>query len=235
MRRRVLTAVLSAAAGLVLLGHTGDSSAQPELETGPDDEVTGNGLYRVDRSIMRAAWVRPDLDLSRYTRIFFLPTVVQFREMPARHISRKLESRTEFPVSDLMKARLREQFGESFYEAISDDRSYELSNELGRDVLMVQGFLTDVISGIPPDIAGSKIATVRWALEANVIMELRDSMSNEVLARTLDRERIGPTDARLVLALTPRIAQAWSRLLVRRLRELSSLYPSRLWRLQELS
>ena len=232
-----MTVVLSAAAGSVLLWHMGESVAQPVLETGPDAEVTADGLYPVHPSIMPAAWVRLDVDLSRYTRIFFMPAVTQFREMPERrYTARRTDSRTEFPVSDLMRARLSEVFGESFYEAVSGVRSYELSDEPGRDVLMVQGFLTDVISGIPPDLAGSNVATVRWAWDANVVMELRDSMSDEVLARTLDQQRIeGPFDADLVWGLTPRIAQGWSRLLVRRLRELSSFYPSRLRRLQELS
>ena len=237
MRRRVPTAVLSAAAGLVLLWHTGDSGAQPVLETGPDAEVTGDGLYPVHPSIMPAAWVRPDVDLSRYTRIFFMPTVTLFREMPERRYrSRRTESATEFPVSDLMRARLSEVFGETFYEAVSGVQSYELSNELGRDVLMVQGFLTDVISGIPPDRVGVNVSTVKWALEANIVIELRDSMSDEVLARTFDSQRIeGPFDADKMALITSQIAQGWSRLLVRRLRELSDLYPSRLRRLQELS
>ena len=59
MRRRVPTAVLSAAAGLVLLWHAGKTGAQPVLETGPDAEVTGDGLSRVHPSIMPDAWVRP--------------------------------------------------------------------------------------------------------------------------------------------------------------------------------
>jgi len=101
---------------------------------------------------------------------------------------------------------------------------------------MVQGFLTDVISGIPPDRAGVNVSTVKWALEANIVIELRDSMSDEVLARTVDSQRIeGPFDADKMLLITSQIAQGWSRLLVRRLRELSHLYPSRLRRLQELS
>ncbi len=82
MRRRVPTAVLSATAGLVLLWHTGESSAQPVLDTGPDAEVTVDGLYRVHPALMHAAWVKPDVDLSRYTRIFYLAPIVQFDEIP---------------------------------------------------------------------------------------------------------------------------------------------------------
>ncbi len=237
MRRRVPTGVLFAAAGLVLLWHTGESGAQPVLETGPDAEVTADGLHPVHPSIMPAAWVRPDVDLSRYTRIFFMPIVVQFREIPERRYRiRRFDSRTEFPISDAMRPRLRELFGESFYEAVSGVRSYELSDELGRDVLMAQGFLTDITSGVPPDVTGSNIGTVRWALNANIVLELRDSMSGEVVARTVDHQRIeGPFDAAQVWALAPRIAHGWSTLLIRRLRELSDLYPSKLRRLQELS
>jgi len=237
MRRRVLTTVLLAAAALALLGHTGESSAQPELDTGPEADVTADGLYPLHPSIMPGAWVKPDLDLSLYTRIFFLPTIIQFRAMPERpQTARRADSRTDFPVDEARRPQLRELFGESFHEAISGVRSYELSDELGRDVLMVQGFLTDVTSGVPPDVAGSSIGTVRWALNANIIMELRDSMSDEILARTMDSQRIeGPFDAAHVWALAPRIIRGWSALLARRLRELSELYPSRLWRLQERS
>ena len=164
-----------------------------------------------------------------------MPIVVQFREIPERRYrNRRFDDRTEFPISDYMRPRLREQFGESFYEAVSGVRSYKLSDELGRDVLIVQGFLTDITSGVPPDVTGSNIGTVRWALNANIVLELRDSMSDEVVARTVDHQRIeGPFDASQVWALTPRIAQGWSAMLVTRLRELSSIYPSRLRRLRE--
>ncbi len=237
MRRRVPTAVLSATAGLVLLWHTGESSAQPVLDTGPDAEVTVDGLYRVHPALMHAAWVKPDVDLSRYTRIFYLAPVVQFDEIPeVSYKSHRMELGTGYPVSDLMKARLLEVFGESLYEAVSGVQSYELSNELGRDVLMVQGFLTDVISGFPPDRAGINVGAVQWAFDANIVIELRDSMSDEVLARTVDHERIdGPYDADKMWLITTQVAQAWSTLLITRLRELSGLYPSRLRRLQELS
>lgn len=218
MRRSVPTAVLSATAGLVLLWHTGESGAQPLLDTGPDAEVTVDGLYRVHPSIMDAAWVKPDVDLSHYTRIFYLPPAVQFGEIPERlYKSLRMESSKGYPVSDLMKARLLEVFGESFYEAVSGVQSYELSNELGRDVLMVRGFLTDVISGIPPDRAGINVSTVKWAFDANIVIELRDSMSDEVLARTVDHQRIeGPFDADKMWQITSQIAQSWSTLLVTR-------------------
>lgn len=226
MRNRLPTTVLSAAAGLVLLWHAGESGAQTVLASGPDAEVTDDGLHRVDPSIMGAAWVRPDLDLSRYNRIYFMPAAVQFRDVPERrHTVRSIETAESFFVNDSGKARLRELFGEKFYEAVGEIGSYELSDEVGRDVLMVQGILTDVISGVPPDMPGSIVtSSVRWAWETTIIIELRDSMSNDALARTADRERVdGPFDAGLVSTMTPRIVENWSRLLIARLELLSDL------------
>jgi len=233
MKRYIGVTVL-ALVGIV--GSGGGPGAQPVLETGSGAEVTADGLYPVHPSLMPAAWMKPDADLSRYTHIYLMPAIVQYRESDRPYSQRKLDGRTEFPVSDDIKARLNELFGEALYEAVSGVRSYELSAELGRDALMVQGFLADVNSGVPPDLAGSDISTVRWALDANIIIELRDSMSDEILARTIDRRRVdGPFHAAEIWGLIPRIARGWSRLLATRLTELSDLYSSRLRRLQERS
>ncbi len=161
MRRRIEITILSAAASLMLLWYAGESRAQPILAIGPDAEVTEDGLHRMDPSIIGAAWVKSDLNLSRYSRIVFMPAVTEFREVAERQYSaRTIQNATEFPVSETGQARLRELFGEAFYEAIEDVESYELTDELGREVLMVRGFLTDVISGVPPDIAGATVNIV---------------------------------------------------------------------------
>ena len=207
---------------LCLTGYQ-SALAQPILATGLDAAVTEDGLHRVDPSIMAAAWVRPDLDLTRYTKILFMPTAVQFREVVDRaYTARSIQ--TEFPVSDAMKARLRELWGERFYEDLAEVKSYEMSDEAGHDVLAVQGRLVDVISGVPPDVAASTITTVRWAWEVGIILELRDSISNEILARTISRRREeGTFNASMVWVFTPSMVRRWSLLLCGRLEQLSDL------------
>jgi len=225
MRHASRSTVLQAAVGFVLLWHAGQGRAQIALATGPDAEIIAGDLHRVDPSLMDGAWVTPDLDLSGYTRIYFMPTIVQFRDVEERRYSaRSFDSAEEFFVSESRKAQLRELFGAAFYEAVGEAESYELTEEVGRDVLMVRGLLTDVISGVPPEVSGSNLGTIRWAWEANIVMELRDSMSDAVLARTGERERIdGPLDVGAVRPLTQRIVGEWARLLTRRLATLSEL------------
>ena len=225
MRGRLPTVIFSVMAGIIFFWHAEESVTQPVLAIGPDAEVTGDGLHRLDTSIMSAAWVSPDLDLSGYSRGFFMPTAIQFREVPGRRYNvRPMDYYTEFPVSERGQLRLRELFGESFRDSVGAVESYELSNTLGRDVLMVQGILADVISGIPPASAGITSGTIGWAWEANIILELRDSMSDEVLARTATRERMdGPFDVGLVMTFTPRVVRVWAEMLIEQLEELSAL------------
>ncbi|MED5534376.1 MAG: DUF3313 family protein [Pseudomonadota bacterium] len=231
MRDRLSTIILSAIAGLVFFWHAGESNAQPVLAVGPNAEVTEDGLHKLDPFIMGAAWVKPDLDLSQYRQIFLLPSVVQFRDIPERNWTtvRTMEKTAVFPPTETMKARLRDVFSETFAETIEGVGAYRQTDELGRDVLMVRGFLTDVISGVPPDIPGSIVTTIAWVWEANIVLELRDAMSDEVLARTVERQRMDAdgVPAGLVMALTPRVVNMWTQRLLARFYQLSSLDSTR--------
>lgn len=219
---------------MLLLSQPGTARAQSNLPILLGAEPNSEGLYPLDPSIMGTAWVRPDVDFSDYTRVF-ATTAVHFRDVPERwHDARTLERAEAFYIDDRRKANLREIFRESFDEALLRARSYERSNDLGRDVLLVQAILTDVISGVPPYIPGSTITNIGWAWETNIVLEIRDSMSDTVLARTVERKRMdGPMDATMVGVLTPLMVNDWTRLLVNRLEELRSFFPTPLSRLDE--
>ena len=223
MRRSVQT-ILPAATALVLLCQAGESGAQPVLATGPEAEVTADGLHKVDPSIMDATWVKPDLDLSRYTRIFFMPTVVLFREVGDGRYYAHTAHGDEFPVSDQNRDLIRTLFGETFHEYVAQVKPYEMSDDVGREVLMVQGFLLDVISGVPPDVPGGYGVVVRRPWEADIILELRDSMSNAILARTMDRQFVdGLFDVAELPRATRITMQRWSGLLRGHIKELLDL------------
>ncbi len=225
MKYKMRTAVMPIAAGFVILCYAGGSGAQPFLATGADAEVTEDGLHRVDRSIMGTAWVRPDLDLSGYTRIFFSPTTVEFREIgDGVQGARVRDNASQFEVSEVRRVQFRERWAQILYENLSEVDSYEMFDSVGRDVLMVRGRLVDVASGVPPDIAASVETTIMYPWEATIVLELRDSMSDEILARSADRRRmVGPINANAVQARTGTLLRRWTDLLCARLEELSAL------------
>ncbi len=225
MRRRIPPAFLSAAAGLVLFWHVGGSGAQPILATGSDADVTEEGLHRVHPSIMEAAWVRPDLDLSRYTRILLMPTAVQFREAEEQSYNARTRTGvTEFAVDDDKKEWLRGVWRRAVDAQFSQARSYELGYEVGSNVLVVQGFLVDVVSHIPPDSAGSDYTFVRDPWVASIVLELRDATTTELLARTMDRSTgTGLMTTGTVWILTEDLVERWAQRLSGRLKELADL------------
>src|SRR5690606_13358146 len=101
MKHKLMPTVVSVAVGLVLWCHAGGSDAQSVLATGADAEITEDGIHRVNPLIMDAAWVKPDLDLSRYTRVFLVHTGVQFRDVPRRRLNACSRiSASVFPLSE---------------------------------------------------------------------------------------------------------------------------------------
>ena len=226
MRRRIPRTILSAAASLVLLWYAAGTGAQPILATGPDADVTEEDLHRVDPSIMEAAWVRPDLDLSRYSRILLVPTGVQFREVPNRRYN--VLSRgtvTEFPLDDGKKEWLRGMWRQAVDARFAQEPSYEFYDGVGPDVLVVQGLLVDVVSRIPPDYSvgsGYSFVTNPWSV--SVVLELRDGTTAELLARTIDRRNAeGLVDVGTVWVRTEDLVEVWAGVLFDRLQQLSDL------------
>ena len=60
---------LTMTAFVVVVGSVGCTTTPPTIQTGPDAEVSFDGLHKVDNTRVDSAWAVPDLDLSCYTEI----------------------------------------------------------------------------------------------------------------------------------------------------------------------
>lgn len=225
MRLKISSAILSAAVGLVLLFHTGASGAQFILATGDDADVTEDGLHRVHPSIMEAAWVKPDLDLSGYTRVLLVPTAVQFRSVRARSTDARTRAMTEeFPVEENRQEWMRERWRAAVEAKFAPDRASEQFEGVD-GVLVAQGFIVDVVSRIPPhEVVGSNVTYVNDPWSLSVVLELRDAASAELLARTIDRRNVtGIVEIGEVWHQTEILLDRWAQVLSDRLDTLSEL------------
>ena len=225
MRYVLRPKILSAAVGLGLFWLWGEGSGQAPLASGAEADVTAEGLHRVDPSIMQAAWVKPGFDLAAYTRILLMPTAVQFREVVERpNNARTRISTEEFSVSEERRQWMRNRWSEAVIAQFARQRSFELYEGPGSDVLIVQGFLVDVVSRIPPESVGSAYTLVTDPWSVSVVLELRDGASAELLARTIDRRNArGLVDEGAVWHQTEDLIERWAAVLSERLEQLSSL------------
>ncbi len=198
----------------------------PRIQTGPDAEISFDGLHRVDRSVMDMAWAKPTLDLTQYSKLLLVSGGFAYREVDEP--SRYDRSATKFPVGLENQARFEDEVGEVFREELAKIENWEYVTEPGPDVLMLVGYMIDIVSSVPPEIIGRNEVYLTRIGEATLVLELRDSTSHEVLARTADRRGADPAwpvvaSPVTTLAEVRRLARTWGRMLVNRLDQLAEL------------
>ena len=177
------------------------TTAPPTIQTGPDAELSFDGLHKVDNSQADVAWARPDFDISGYTKIWPVGAGVEYRQVKNR--GRTSIDRTRggpYFIDDKSRAQFEELVGTVFKEELEKIEKYELVDGPGPDVLMVRGGLLDVTSYVPPDpVGGRSVVFLSSVGEATLVLELRDSETGTILARSIDRraaETIGGTFTR---------------------------------------
>jgi hypothetical protein len=190
-------------------------------------EPTFDGLYPVTKG-KRASrlWVKPDLDLSGYTKILPHGEGVSFRDVPKS----PARSANEFPIDEANQEALPELAREIFRKELSKSERYTLTDQPGPDVLMIRGALIDVVSHVPPDTVGRRRVYLRSVGAATLVLELRDSETGEVLARAADRREgdRGGTGMQIdqraeVRSEVTRVLREWARRLRQRLDEITTL------------
>lgn len=193
-------------------------SAQSENE-----ETTYDGLVQVDRAGFSNVWIRPDVDISIYTKI--VPGPAQFHYRDVREVSRLRARRsgdTEFPIPEQDKVILEELMEEAFEEELMETENFELTDAPGPDALFIWGGLHDIVSNVPPDLRGPGEIYLSRVGVATLVLQIEDSTSRQVLARVVERREAGrqpnydfalPSNRASNTAAVRRLARSWARTL----------------------
>jgi hypothetical protein len=204
------------------------------VQTGPTAEVTADGLYRVDNSVMSMAWVKPDMDLSGYRKFMLDPVVVAYQRDPQGRRSATGGGNQNFALSAEQMENFRTMFREAVVQALTENDGYELVDAPAPDVLRITAELVDLVVRVPTERSGRERTFARSYGEVTLLLELRDSESGEIFARAADRRdptmnpsgnsmrEVSPT---FVRADTQRLFEYWADLLRKRLDEVRALAP----------
>jgi hypothetical protein len=190
-------------------------------------------MVPVRDSGMKEAWVKPDINISSYRQVLLLPAEMQFRAVrPLAGTGLSRSTRTEFPISPANQKRLVEMVTEVFREELARSRTLTLTTETGPDVLLVHISLLDIVSKVPPEGPGRTEIYLDEVGAATLVLELRDSMSGETLARAVDRRAAdspdgiaGPGTVSRTTSVTAwsdvrRVARRWARTVTQRIDQL---------------
>lgn len=170
----LLTAVLT----------VGACSLQP-TQPKPTGEVNIEGLQAVSARNFEAAFVRPGIRFSNYKKLMVDELELAFRT-PDR-------AQNQFPLGEDQKTRLRAAMATAFGEELGKLEAVEIVTEPGPDVLALHVRVQDIVARAPGRRVGGA-GRAGFALETigemTLVMELRDSQSNEVLVRAFDRRAV---------------------------------------------
>lgn len=205
-------------------------SSTPVIDTGPDAEITFDGLHAIKGGRADHAWARPGLDLSQYSKIKLQGAGIEYR--PGGESGRTSVARSRggpFEVTEKQKERVQAVVEEAFLKELGKSKRFTIVNEAGPDVLLIHAGLLDVVSYVPPEPIGRTDIYLSAVGEATLVLEIRDSLTNAILVRVIDRnaaESIGGTfqESNRVsnTAEVRRLVKRWASLLRQRLDEFAS-------------
>jgi hypothetical protein len=182
MKKIILVVVSIIAAGC--------SSAPPTIQEGPDAEVSFDGLHLIDNSVFRQAWADPDIDFSRYTKFAPGGAFFEFRAVRNTGSSRVQATQTEFYIDDAARERLKEITEEIFREELANSTRFTETDVRGQDTIVVRGGLHDIVSNVPPQRATRGDVFLSSVGEITLVLEIVDSMSDEVIFRAVERRAL---------------------------------------------
>jgi len=211
------------AAGLALM--VGCAGSNPTLDTTDEAGMSFDGLYPVKGGTADHAWARQGVDISQYSKIMLQGVGIEYR--PGGETGRLYRPNSgddHYEISASQKERFEELVRSKFLEELGKIEHFTIVNEPGPDVLLIRGGLLDVVSYVPPDPMGRTEIYLSRVGEATLVLEIRDSVSDAILVRAVDRRAAedlasGFTKSNRVQNTSEvrRMVQIWARLLRDRL------------------
>jgi hypothetical protein len=152
--------------------------------------VNDEGMELVKDSDLATVYADPGADLSIYNRIWLQDATVAFKKNWQRDQNRS----HRFKVRTEDMERIQEDVATLFREVFTReliDGGYELTEEIGDDVLLVRPAIVD-LDVVAPDIQrtpGREYSFSESAGEMTLNLELFDSLTGDKIAKATDRQR----------------------------------------------
>jgi hypothetical protein len=183
-----------------------------------DPEVTHDGLERVPNSKVERAWIKPGVDFSQYTEVGLLDCFVSFkRNWRMSHPGVRTRD------MERIKSALSDEFRKVFAEEL-ENGGYPVVAEADDHVLLIRPAIIDLDVAAPQTNSGGRSDSFTASPGVmTLVIELYDSVSNEILARAIDRRRarnvgnIRWTTTGTNREAARKILGSWANLLVSRL------------------
>jgi Protein of unknown function (DUF3313) len=151
--------------------------------------TTWDGLERRDVKGIDAVYVRPNFKFPHYRKVIIDPAQVSFSknwdQNSTADLSRRLDSADIQKIKDALAKMLRERFTRELTAG-----GYQVTDVPADDTIRVTPEIVDLYINAPDKMsAGMSRSYTTNAGSMTLDMEVRDSVTGELLARTVDKQR----------------------------------------------
>ena len=172
------------------------TSQEPTIQTGPDAEIILDRLHRVDNTRVGLAFVDPEADFGRFSKILLDPLNLDRVEIvqPRRSAANR---RATWELTDQDRENLARHYREVFTRELQETGDYTIVDEPGEDVLRI----TASITGIAPNAArddnrsrgiGRTRVYTEGAGSMAISFAFSDSQNNDILGIVKDSRSGSP-------------------------------------------
>jgi len=178
-------------ASVAMLSLVAACSSTPEVQTGDGAEVIGDNLHRVDNSKADVAYIDPDADFSKYTKVMIRPLGVNKIEVIQPSKTGTSMSRRDWELTDADKQMLQDTFHSAMLKNLQDKGDFPLVDEPGDDVLEIGAMITAIAPSAAKDDGRSRAMGRSYVITDGagaiaVAVAFGDSETGEVLALIKD-------------------------------------------------
>jgi len=194
-----------------------------------------DGLTKVEAKKLGAVYLLPQADFRSYSKVMLDPPEIAFDKDWQRDYNRTQRS-TQARVSDEDVRRAIDQGGRAFADILADayqKAGYQVVGAAGADVLRIRTGVVNLKVNAPDVMTPGRSRTYTDETgEATLVVEVRDSLSGQLLGRALDRRAVGDNGgfASISNAVTNRadfeiLFKRWARLSAEGLTKLKGMSP----------
>ncbi len=188
-----------------------------------------DGLVEVNSRKVEAAFLQPGADFRTYTKVMLDQPEVAFRKDWMRNMNDGMRRRVTQSDAKRILSTVQSNTTDIFAEAFTKG-GYEVVTEPGADVLRVRSGVVDLYVNAPDTLStGFSRTFTANAGEATLVLELRDSLTNALMGRVLDRRETqgmpGASNSMTNLSEYRQLAGRWAKISVKGLDALKALSP----------
>jgi len=192
-----------------------------------------DGLLRIKAKRIDAVYLLPDADFRGYSKVMIDNPEIAFRKDWQRDQNRSRMG-TSGRITDAEMRKAIDAGTAEFARLLGDayrTAGYQLAEEAGPDVLRLSTAVINVWVAAPERMTAGRSRTYsQEAGEATLIVEVRDSLSGEILGRAIDRRMAGDNAPYLRTSVSNRadfeqLFRTWAKLSANGLTELKAHSP----------